>query len=169
MKLERKFDITKSEYIDIYRIHVKYKFKLQKYMLASVLLFAFGMVMQFIGVDLKFANILVGIVMAAAILLNLVADFIFPSTAYKNLLLNEKNKGRFILEDDHLTLIYGKVKSKRAWSDYDACLETNIEFLLYRKNEFDVLLKSTISDHTDEVRSLLNHHVNKGKTYIIKR
>lgn len=169
MKIEGKFEISKSDYIDIYRIHVKYKFKLQKYMIASVLLFAFGMIMQFIGVDLKFANMLVAVVMIAAIALNLIADFTFPKTAYKGLVMNDKDKGKFILDDESLIMIYGKVKLKKTFDNYDSCIETDTAFLLYRKNEFDVLFKSNLSNQMDEVRNILVEKVNKGKKLTIKR
>lgn len=170
MKLLTKFEIHKDEFIDAYRVHVKYKFKLQRSMILSVLLFTFGMVMEYaFQLDFNFINNFVFWIMIIAIAMNLTSDYLLPKMAYNNLLSNATNKGEVEMNDEKIIFIYGKIRDEQAWNDYDHCIETDASFLLYKKDIFKVLVKDSFKNEIDEVRNILIEKVNGGNKITVRK
>lgn len=170
MKIKGEYHITKEEFIHIYQVHVRYKFKLRRSLYMSVCLFAFGLLMEHgVGMDFTFINTFVFWIMIAAFVINLLADFILPKTAYNNLKIQKVDQGWMELHDDYLQIGRDAHALKKEWSTYDTCIECEEAILLYKKDSFTMIMKSMIGSDLDNVRAFLKENVNRGKDIIYRR
>lgn len=166
--IEFSFDITKKMYIDLYRTHVKYKFKLHRSMIMSVLLLVFGLTMQYVfKMDFSFINMIVFWITVAAIIMNLLSDYVLPKTAYNNLILNHNEKGSIIGRNDGFDIKLSQRTDKKLWKDFDSVIETDLAFLLYKRDTFIVILKN--NNYVDDMRNLFKKHINQDKNILYKR
>lgn len=170
MNIKGEYHISKEAFIHIYQVHVKYRFKLRRSLYMSIALFAFGLCMEYgAKMEFSFLNTFVFWIMIAAFVVNLLSDFVLPKTAYNNLKLQEMTDGWMELHDTYLQMGKAHQGIKKEWSTFDACIECEEAFLLYKKDSFTILMKSMMETNIDEVRLFLKEHVNKGNDIKYKR
>lgn len=170
MKIKGSYTIDYDTFLPIYRIHNQVKFHLHRYMILSVLLLCIGEFLEK-GMHMEFGalNSMVLILVFASIGLNLLADFILPKQAYKNLQMACLDHGVITIQEQVIIFGEGSQKVEKNWSRYTSCVETETAFLLYQKDQFTIIPKQIMGDHIDDVRSLLKDRVNKGKSILFKK
>lgn len=164
-------EISKKDFIHIYRSHVRYKFKLRRSLYMSVGLFVFGLLMEYgIGMDFSFLNTFVFWIMVAAYIVNAMSDYVFPKIAYNTIKDAGKIDGWIELQDTYVLIRdKGSKEEKKEWNVFDTCIECEEAFLLYEKDQFTIIMKTVLHNELDNVRSFLKDKVNKGRTIQYKR
>jgi len=170
MKIKQTYKITPEVFTEVYRTHCHIKFHIRRSMYLSIGLFLFGMVMEKgYGKDFGWINSVVVVLVIVSVLCNLLCDFVLPKSAYKALCAQKADTGVITIQDDGLIFGEGQMSIRKTWDQYEVCVETKSAFLLYQKDLFTMILKETCEQHVEEVRSLLQNKVNKGKNIPYKK
>lgn len=170
MNIKGTYNIDYETFLPIYRIHNQVKFHLHRYMVFSVLLLCVGMFLEKgMHMDFGAVNSMVIILVFASVGLNLLADFILPKQAYKNLQMAHLDQGIITIQNQSILFGEKSQKIEKNWNFYTSCIETDTAFLLYQKDQFTILPKEIMDGHVDDVRNLLKEKVNKGKSIVWKK
>lgn len=162
MNIQYSYEIKKDEYEEIFRTHLKFKFRIRRSMYMSLALYIFGLTMQYgIGMDFAFINTLVFFIVIFAIAVNLFADFYLPKKAYHNLVSQEQHQGTLIINQEGVSATHGKIETNYQWELFNSFTENEYAFLLYRKDVLFVLPKQFDSTKLDEVRKFIKDRIHR--------
>ncbi len=164
MNLKISYQIDKVTFARIYRAHCHYKFHLRRSFILSCCLLVFVVFMKFVyETEFDGMEYIIGVLVIASGLCNLICDFIIPKVAYKNLVEQQAAHGNMTIQDEGLQFHNELGDIFRSWDQYNKCIETEDAFLLYQRDLFTIIMKKDCKEEWKNIRVLLKERVNQGK------
>ncbi len=170
MNITGSYQISQTEFEEVFRIHIRYKFRMRRTMYLSVALLIFGVSMEhFFFMNFGWINRINAVLFVIIILFNFFCDFRWPKMAYQRYCEQEMDRHVITLQDNQMIIGDDWKSVKEYWSDFQDCIETEKAFLLYKKDMLYILWKQVCPDQVDRVRQLLQEKIKDGRSILFRK